>query len=91
MQLTLVLMNERLRAQAVDEIEAFLESEKVFEVPCVNRRASDMAGTWEVNGAHSVGDTTIAVTPGTGTPHINQIFRFNNRMKLYRVKSFAGT
>jgi hypothetical protein len=90
LQLSLVPMNERLRALDVDDIDTFLESEMVFDVPVINRRATAMTGSWAVSGPHSVGDTVINVSPGAGAPHVGQVIRFGTNMKINRVKSYAA-
>lgn len=88
--LSLVPMSEVSRSLDIETIEAFLDAEPVFDVPLVNKRASQTSGTYTVNAIRSVGDLTIPVVAGAGGFHVGQLIRFNGKGKVYRVRSFSG-
>lgn len=74
----------------VEEIATFLATNPTFSVPLKNFVASTLSGSWTINGAHTVGDTTISVTAGTGTPQPGQWLLFGTKKKVYRVASYAA-
>ena len=74
----------------VETISTFLASNPVFSVPLVNFVTTNLSG-WTVNGAHTVGDTTIDVNAGTGTPQVGQWIHFGAGLsKCYRIASYAA-
>lgn len=89
--LNIVPVNSVADPATVEEIATFLEANSVFDLPLLNQSANTMSGSWTVDGAHSVGDTTIVVNPGTGTPNPGQYIRFGSKKKVYRVASYGGS
>ena len=77
-------------AATAAEIDVFLAANVSFEIPLINMPASTNSGTWTVDGAHSIGDTTIDLNVGTGDLQPGQFIRFGTKKKVYRVRSWAS-
>ena len=53
--------------------------------PVISSTSGNATGTMRVNGAHSLGDSTIAVDGFTGTIKAGDFIKFNNHDKVYMV------
>lgn len=88
--LVIVPVNMVTDAATAAEIDVFMDSNYVFDVPMLNFPASSNSGTWTVNGAHSVGDTTVNCNAGTGSLTPGQFLTFGTKKKVYRVRSYTA-
>ena len=70
---------------------AFVASQKnsvdIFTVtlPVLSSASGDASGTVLVNGAHSIGDSTIALDGLTGTLKAGNFIKFANHSKVYMI------
>lgn len=90
MALTLKPINLLIDAAHINELEVFLDGNPVFDVPLRNLQSGNTAGVWTVNGAHTVGATVVALTPGTGTLQVGQHLQLGAFSKVYKVKNWDG-
>lgn len=55
--------------------------------PIISSTRGNVTGTMAVNGAHTTGDTTVAVDGISGTIKAGDFVKFNNHDKVYMVTS----
>lgn len=55
--------------------------------PVISDSTGSVSGTMRANGAHSIGDSTIAIDGITGTIKAGDFVKFNGHSKVYMVKA----
>lgn len=72
-------------------VDAFIEAQQgtkeTFQIvlPVVCEQSGTATGSAQVNGAHSIGDTTIALDGYTGTLKAGDVLKFANHTKVYKL------
>lgn len=84
--------NPMTRAE-FNPVYAFIMSQQgmlgTFQItpPVISDATGNVSGTMAANGAHSIGDSTIAVDGITGTIKAGDLVKFNGHSKVYMVTS----